>query len=242
MPTNLFLRTLLIVFLILFTVSSIQTLSGQDTITVKKCIDFKVSGDGNSPEWNNTGWTMIANRTINPVKYSTRIKVLYSEKGMYFLFDCEDSKITATIMADNQDLWNEDVVEVFLWPDDSLPIYFEYEISPLNFELPIIIPNIQGKHFGWLPWHYEGDRRIIHETSVTGGKKESGASISGWKAEFFIPFKLMDPMSNVPPVPGTIWKGNFFRMDYDSSRNSYSWKKTNKTFHDLDNFGKLIFE
>ena len=52
-------------------------------------------------------------------------------------------------MGDFLDLYNEDVVEVFLWPDESFPVYFEYEVSPLNYELPIIIPKLQRKIF-WL--------------------------------------------------------------------------------------------
>ena len=47
--------------------------------------------------------------------------------------------------------------EVFLWPDERDPIYFEYEISPLGRELPILVPNLDGKFLGWRPWHYEGE-------------------------------------------------------------------------------------
>jgi len=168
--------------------------------------------------------------------------VLYSEKGIYFLFDCEDSKITATIKADNHDLWFEDVVEVFLWPDETYTTYFEYELSPLNYELPIIIPNFNGKFLGWLPWHYDGERRIQHATSVTGGKKKSMSRITGWKAEFFIPYAVLAPLNNVPPVSGTVWRGNIYRVDYDAGNTSYSWQKTYKTFHDYKNFGRLRFE
>ena len=49
--------------------------------------------------------------------------------------------------ADNLDIYNEDVVEVFLWTDESTPLYFEYELSPLNYELPIIVPNNEGDFF-----------------------------------------------------------------------------------------------
>ena len=38
-----------------------------------------------------------------------------------------------------------DVFEVFLWTDEKQPIYFEYEISPLGYELPILVPNFGGK-------------------------------------------------------------------------------------------------
>jgi len=38
-----------------------------------------------------------------------------------------------------------DVFEFFLWPDERYPVYFEYEISPLGHELPILIPNFGGQ-------------------------------------------------------------------------------------------------
>jgi hypothetical protein len=68
------------------------------------------------------------------------------------LFRCEDSIIAATLKNDYLNLYDEDVVEVFLRPDTSLPVYFEYELSPLNFELPILILDKQGKMMGWQPW------------------------------------------------------------------------------------------
>ena len=71
------------------------------------------------------------------------------------------------------DLWNEDVFEVFLWTDERYPVYFEYEISPLNRELPILIPNFGGQFLGWRPWHYERDRLTRKATSIIGGPKES---------------------------------------------------------------------
>jgi hypothetical protein len=84
------------------------------------------------------------------------------------------------------DLWHEDVFEVFLWPDERHPVYFEYEISPLNKELAILVPNFGGQFLGWRPWHYEKERLIRKATSVTGGPRQSHAAIQGWRAEFFI--------------------------------------------------------
>ena len=110
------------------------------------------------------------------------------------------------------DLWNEDVFEVFLWTDERYPVYFEYEISPLNHELPILIPNFGGQFLGWRPWHYERDRATRKATSIIGGPKQSGAAIEGWRAEFFFPYALLRPLQNVPPKPGTHWRANFYRM------------------------------
>jgi hypothetical protein len=210
--------------------------------TVKKCKDFKVTGDGASAQWKSTDWLTVTQKGTETPLYSTRVKVLYSETGIYFLFNCEDKKLTSTLKGDFLDLFNEDVVEVFLWPDESFPVYFEYEVSPLNYELPIIVPNYKGKFFGWKPWHYEGERLTQHATSTTGGEKVSGGAVTGWMAEFFIPYKLLVPLNNVPPVSGTKWRANMYRIDYDNGTKHFAWQKIDKGFHEYSHFGTFIFE
>jgi hypothetical protein len=212
-------------------------------ISVKKTEDFEVSGDGKSLMWNKTEWLPITVQESSggPVA-NTRIKVLYSNRGLYFLFFCEDEKLTATIQEDYGALYNEDVVEVFLWPDESVPVYFEYEISPLNFELPILVPNINDRFYGWKPWHYEGDRKIQHATSVQGGKKKSNATVKSWMAEFFIPYKLLQPITMGAPKPGDRWRANMYRIDYDKDYTTWSWQKTSGSFHEFKKYGTLLFE
>lgn len=212
------------------------------SITIKKSKDFKVTGDGQSENWSKTEWINLNQQGPDKSAYSTRVKVLYSETGIYFLYDCVDTKLTATLKGDFLDLYNEDVVEFFLWPDESFPVYFEYELSPLNYELPIIIPNYQGKFYGWQPWHYEGDRRTQHATTTTGGEKISGGAVSGWKAEIFVPYKLLVPLNNVPPVSGTKWRANMYRIDYDNGSTYFTWQKISSSFHEYNNYGTFIFE
>ena len=125
------------------------------------------------------------------------------------MYKCEDSVITATLKADYLNLYDEDVVEVFLWTDTTLPVYFEYELSPLNFELPILILNNKGKMMGWKPWQYEGERKTIHAISIKEKNKKDNRFT--WTAEFFIPYSLLSPMDNVPPAKGTQWRANFYR-------------------------------
>ena len=82
--------------------------------------------------------------------------------------------MTATKTEDFADLWNEDVFEFFLWPDEQTPLYFEYEISPLGYELPILVPNFNGKFLGWRPWHYEGERKSQEGDQRAGRREEVG--------------------------------------------------------------------
>ena len=147
------------------------------------------------------------------------------------------------IEEDFLDLWNEDVFECFFWTSQRHTVYFEYEISPLGFELPILIPNLDGRFLGWRPWHYDGSRRIKKKVSATGGKNESMATVSGWRAEIFIPFDLLKPLHNVPPKSGTKWRANFYRVDYDNKRStSWDWARVGPSFHDFKDFGVLEFE
>jgi hypothetical protein len=211
-------------------------------LSVKLTADFEVTGTGENSSWAGAEWVPLRRRQSDGHPYDSRFKMLYSTSGLYFLMEGTDRKLTATMTEDFMDLWNEDVFEVFLWTDERYPVYLEYEISPLNHELPILIPNFGGRFLGWRPWHYDGDRRTRKATSTIGGPKESQASIQGWRAEVFIPYSLLRPLQNVPPKPGTRWRANFYRMDHDDGRHTqWEWASVGPSFHEYEKFGDLLF-
>ena len=211
-------------------------------LSVKPAADFEISGAGEHAAWRQTEWTALRRRQPDGPAYETRFKMLYSTTGLYFLMDGADRTLTASMNEDFMDLWKEDVFEVFLWTDERFPVYFEYEISPLDRELPILIPNFGGQFLGWRPWRYERDRRTRKATSVVGGPKQPQASIERWRAEFFIPYTLLTPLQNVPPKPGTVWRANFYRMDYDTGKaTQWEWAPVGNSFHDYQKFGHLVF-
>lgn len=211
-------------------------------LAVKRTADFTVNGLGDYAGWKTTEWVRLPTQKAAGKPLATDVKLLYSDTGLYVLFRCEDETLTATLTEDFTSLWKEDVVEVFLWPDSSVPIYFEYELSPLNYELAILVPNVNGKFQGWKPWNYVGSQRTQHATSVRGGPKTSGATVTGWTAEFFIPYRLLTPIVQTPPTPGSRWRGNFYRIDYDRGYATWAWRKTGGSFHEFDKFGTLIFD
>jgi Carbohydrate family 9 binding domain-like len=211
-------------------------------VSVKPADDFEVTGTGDNPAWKQAEWTAMRRRQPDGHPYDSRFKLLYSNTGVYFLMEATDRKLTATMSEDYMDLWNEDVFEVFLWPDEKYPVYFEYEISPLNHELPILIPNLGGQFLGWRPWHYDGNRQTRKATSAIGGAKQSQATIEGWRAEFFIPYALLRPLPNVPAKPGARWRANFYRMDHDDGKRAqWDWAPVGPSFHEYEKFGELLF-
>jgi len=210
---------------------------------VARTDDFTVDGKGSAPAWSKAEWQALNARAAGGSPYPTRFKMLYSSTGLYVLMDGEDRALTATMKEDFLDLWTEDVFEFFLWPDQRYPVYFEYEISPLGFELPILVPNFGGQFYGWRPWHYEGARKTQKAIAVRGGPATTGASIAGWTAEVYLPYDLLKPLQNVPPRSGTKWRANVYRMDYDGGRTvSWNWSPVRGTFHQPDKFGTLVFE
>lgn len=212
-------------------------------LKIKSVEDFEVTGAGDAPAWTSVDWTPLRRRQADGHPYEARFKMLHSKTGIYLLMDGTDARLTTTGRKDFENLWEEDVYEAFFWPDASEPLYFEYEISPLNFELPILVNNNGGDFMGWRPWHYENDRRTRKATSVTGGAKQAGGEVRGWTAEIFIPYALLRGLRNVPPAPGGRWRANFYRMDHDGGRTTqWDWAPVGPSFHDYANFGVLIFE
>jgi hypothetical protein len=210
--------------------------------TIAPSEDFELTGDGSAPAWARAEWVPLHRLTEGGLPYETRVRLLYSATGLYVLMDGADARLTATMTGDFLDLWNEDVFEVFLWTDEAYPVYFEYEISPLGHELPILVPNFQGEFLGWRPWHYEGKRVTRRATVAVGGPREPGAAVTGWRAEAFIPWALLEPLRGVPPGPGSRWRGNFYRLDYDGgAATAWAWAPVGGTFHEFPRFGVLRF-
>lgn len=169
------------------------TASNLPELTVKKCKDFRISGAGDAAAWQSTDWVVLNRRPNGRHDYTARLRMLYSNTGVYVLFDGSDRKLTATMQEDFLDLWNEDVFECFSWTSEDHPVYFEYEISPLGYELPILVPNLDGRFLGWRPWHYEGTKKIRKKVSATGGTNTSLSAVTGRRAEVFIPYELLTP-------------------------------------------------
>ena len=102
------------------------------TLTVPRCDDFEVNGKGDAGAWKATEWATLNRRPNGRHDYVARFKMLYSDTGVYVLFDGTDETLTATLQKDFEDLWNEDVFECFFWTSEKHTVYFEYEISPLG--------------------------------------------------------------------------------------------------------------
>jgi hypothetical protein len=217
--------------------------SETEPLLVKKCNDFNITGEGSNPEWNKATWHQLIKLDQGGKDYDSRFKIIYSQKGIYLLFSGKDDKIATNFNKDFGNLYEGDVFEVFFHPDPKLPLYLEYEVNQLDKELVLIVPNLNGKYQGWIPWNYENERKVIKKVYLNGGKPESNGAIKSWSVELFFPYQLFSPLSNVPPEKGSIWNANFYRLDYDSGKMiKWAWTPVKESFHEFEKYKPIQFE
>lgn len=163
-----------------------------------------------------------------------KAKLLWSDKALYVYFDANQAE--PLVMSDSPNLtsttdglWNRDVCEIFVAPDQNQPRkYFEFEIAPNGewLDLAIDLTGIERK----TDWNYKSGMKSF--AKIEGSKIRSAAKIE-WKA------------FGSTPKAGDIWLGNLFRcVGKNPNRGYLAWSPTGTelpNFHVPDKFGEFEF-
>jgi hypothetical protein len=218
--------------------------ANDDTVLVRKCEDFTVTGKGDNQEWNNVKWNLMTKLDTGGKEYVSRFKILYSSTGIYLLFNGEDEKLATREDQDFGRIYEGDAFEVFFHPDPGTPVYFEYEINALNKELILVISRIKNRGYSWVPWQYENKREQNKKVDLGGREMKPGGLLKSWSAEIFFPYELLDLLPGGRPQSGSVWNANFCRLDYDTENMiKWSWSPgIIKSFHELEKFRSIVFE
>src|SRR5947208_13174744 len=111
------------IFILLLLVMTVRAQSGDSTLLfVNHTKDFQITGDGTAANWKSEKWITLPKHEGKGPDYETKLKILYSDSGIYCLYECHDSLLTSTLRQDFSDLYDEDVVEAFFWPDQHTPV------------------------------------------------------------------------------------------------------------------------
>lgn len=220
------------------------SLSDSVFLQVKKSKDFQITGDGSSKEWELANWVLLNKINSEGDNYQSKFKIMYSEQGIYLLFNGEDNKLTTKDYKDMDHLWFGDVFEAFFYPDPKKSTYFEFQVNPFGKQLLLTISK-SNNGVSWIPFNrsnrdYYGTlskAKIIK--SATGHKTKLL-----WQTEVFISYRSLELLPKTPPRSGDVWKANFYRLDYDTGQmGKWSWSPTiEESFHELDHFGSIQFE
>ncbi len=158
-------------------------------------------------------------------RQATSVAVYHDDAFLTIVFDAEDDEIAASMVAHDEPLWEEDVVEVFLAPAGGTT-YFEIEVNPLATTF---------------------DARI----DSPGGVRETMRVDRSWTCEgLFAAVRRggarTETVMRVPfaAIGGRPARANFLRVDRSAAHgDEYSaWSPTMKEpadFHVVEAFGVL---
>ncbi|MCG2459316.1 carbohydrate-binding family 9-like protein [Flavobacteriaceae bacterium F89] len=221
-------------------------IANTEPLLVKKCSEFEITGNGSDPEWNKTKWAVLTQLDQGGGNYASKFKIMYSDKGIYILFQGQDEKITTEDYEDMDALWNGDVFEAFFHPDPQKGKYYEYEVNPMGKQIVITLFKSEEGLVSWIPMNKQNRKSygVESKVEISGGKMELDSKITSWRAEMFLSYKSMGLIPNIPPKSGATWNANFCRLDYDYGKMiKWSWSPTiEKSFHELEKFRSIKFE
>ncbi len=170
-------------------------------------------------------------RTGERPRLSTAVRVGQRGERLCVRFDGRDDGVVATHTRRDAPLWEEDVFEVFLSPEDPARLYYEFEVNPLGalFDARILSPDLgRATMQVETAWDCDG-----FEARVSRGPRR-------WSASLRIPLGTL--------CAGAIprrWRANFYRIDRSEKDEYSAWSPTFSDppdFHVPARFGSLILE
>lgn len=202
-----------------------------------KKINGSIIIDGNFDKqvWNGIkGVSLADTMTGAEPKQKTDVKMAWNNEFLYLVYRCEDKNIHATMTNYNDQIYWEDVVEVFIDDDSDLKTYLEIEVNPLN---TLLHYGCQNDLKGGVLLFARVNKKI--ETAVIRDDLHNL-----WSAEIAIPFSEIVTAPNIPPLPGDRWRGNFYRIERPANGEEEftAWSPTIvRRYHTPAQFGEFVF-
>lgn len=173
-----------------------------------------------------------------PPRLETTVAVWYDEDYLSVLFSGADDHVVASHVVHDAPLYEEDVVEIFVAPEEP-GRYYEIEVNPLGtlFDAAIESPDgVRATMRADRGWTCEGLHAVLRRVSGPGGATTADTLVR-------IPFFALERST---PGEGETWRVNFFRIDRHPARGDEfsAWRPTWKTpadFHVPAAFGTLLF-
>ena len=207
--------------------------------------DVKLTLDGKLDEaiWQTaqSSGPFVHTMTGAPSPLAGSVRALWDDENLYLGFYFQDSDVWAAFDKHDDKLWTQEVAEAFIDADGDGKTYIELQVSPKNITFDSWLPAYRQNDNAW-------DAPMTTAVHVDGTLNQREDDDRSWSVELKLPLAAargrMEAMSGVPPVVGTIWRANFFRMDLpkDKSIVASAWSPPLVgDFHALDKFGELVF-
>jgi cellulose/xylan binding protein with CBM9 domain len=202
----------------------------------KAAVDSTLDGNVDKELWKRANWVELHNMAgnANYPEQATRVASLWTDRYIYFAFSCRYDALNVfdgeDVSQERWELWNRDVVEIFLNPQPERQLhYYEFEVAPNN---------------QWIDLEITQGEKPNHDASWNSGFEHATRVDAGnhiWTVEVKIPQASMG-ISQIKA--GTEWRANFFRAagkGADTQRMFLAWSTIPEgtTFHVPSRFGIL---
>ncbi len=172
----------------------------------------------------------------------TKVLVAWSATRLYVAYIADGKNVKNTVTKHDDDgLYEQDVVELFLDPDGDGKNYFELEWNCLNTSLDFSFTSpLQGRDVAWAP------KGMQSAVKVHGTANNPADTDTGMVVEISLPWEGFAAWSKsgLPPKAGDNLPLNFYRIIYSSPgvAELISWTSTGApSFHMPEKFGSLVF-
>jgi len=185
-------------------------------ICVRAVDEIQVDGVFDEFSWTNAPRMGKFGRIISfypKIDYHTEAAMVWDDENLYVAFSCADPEMWTTFSNEDDPLWGEEVVEVFIDPDGDGKNYLELEVSPLNVVVDLKIIELQPKWNSDIDWDIPGLQTAV---KAYGTVNDSTDTDIGWNVEIAIPFAAfadITPEAARPPKPGEQWRLNLYRIE-----------------------------
>jgi len=142
-------------------------------------------------------------------------------------FGGRDRGVVATLTGRDDPLWKEDVFEVFLFPETSATLYYEFEVNPLGALFDARIESPEGRR---------ETMKVDVAWNCAGFSARVRCRPDRWSA------LLRIPLAPLSATPVALWRSNFYRIDRGPPEEYSAWSPTGADppdFHRPDRFGLL---
>lgn len=170
---------------------------------------------------------------------ATEVRMAWDDEFLYLVFRADDPDAWSSFENDDDPLYQQEVVEVFIDADGDGRTYNEMQVAPTGRRFDA---RFEGPRQGMdLSWH-SGMRTAV---VVDGTVNDDTDRDRGWTVEMAIPHTSLYAVPNTPPKRGDVWRVNLFRLEHHDRKRveGSAWSPpVVPDFHRVERFGRLIFE
>lgn len=197
-----------------------------------KNIALKLQPDFFDSAWDNSGTVELLDNILAEVpRLKTKVSIFRDDvqKRLFLRFIADDDELISCYRRNNETIYNQDVMELFVSENGDLKHYKEFELSPYDISFGGSISfTKQGREL-------KMDIDMGDFRSKTKFFKEKSLLCSVWS----LPYSIF----SVEPKKGISFRINIFRIDMKAGKqNLQAWQATEiHNFHVPEKFGFLDF-